>query len=157
MDIDIDSAFTKEQPEDENIPSIDDEEIPMGIMTYNGIYGTVTTLVGKAAGMGMAGLLGFFDYRGNKDSAEDSSIEGKRKRLLFASVGSMAGAGILGGPLGLLVGAVAGNALSVTGIGDKIKGLLFGKDHTDKNGKDKHKLGLVERAVNGVVDPIHLS
>lgn len=32
-----------------------------GIMTYNGIYGTVTTLVGKAAGMGMAGLLGFFD------------------------------------------------------------------------------------------------
>lgn len=32
-----------------------------GIMTYNSIYGTVTTLVGKAAGMGMAGLLGFFD------------------------------------------------------------------------------------------------
>ena len=32
-----------------------------GIMTYNAIYGTVTTLVGKAAGMGMAGLLGFFD------------------------------------------------------------------------------------------------
>ena len=30
MDIDIDSTFTKEQPEDENIPSIDDEEIPMG-------------------------------------------------------------------------------------------------------------------------------
>ena len=29
MDIDIDSAFTKDQPEDENIPSIDDEEIPM--------------------------------------------------------------------------------------------------------------------------------
>ena len=32
-----------------------------GIMTYNAIYGTVTTLVGKAAGMGMTGLLGFFD------------------------------------------------------------------------------------------------
>lgn len=32
-----------------------------GIMTYNAIYGTVTTLVGKATGMGMAGLLGFFD------------------------------------------------------------------------------------------------
>lgn len=29
MDIDIDSAFTKEQPEDENIPQMGDEEIPM--------------------------------------------------------------------------------------------------------------------------------
>lgn len=29
MDIDIDSAFTKEQPEDENIPQMGDEEISM--------------------------------------------------------------------------------------------------------------------------------
>ena len=30
MDIDIDSAFTKEQPEDENIPPIEDDEISIG-------------------------------------------------------------------------------------------------------------------------------
>ena len=29
MDIDIDSAFTKEQPEDENIPPIEDDKMPM--------------------------------------------------------------------------------------------------------------------------------
>lgn len=87
----------------------------------------------------------YFDY-GEKD--ESSDVKSKRKRLINTSVGAMAGAGLLGGPIGLIMGAVAGNALSATGIGEKIKGMLFGRD---KNGKAK---GILTRVGDSIVDPI---
>lgn len=97
---------------------------------------------------------GYFDYGdvGNQ-SPDEKKIQEKRKRFLSASVGAMAGAGLLGGPMGLIFGAVAGNALSVNNIGSSIKKSLFGEDYEDNKGRKKHKLGLLERAVNGVVDP----
>ena len=93
-------------------------------------------------------VAGFFDYSGN--DPEEKQIEGKRKKILAASVGAFAGLGILGGPMGLLVGALAGNALSGTGIGKKLKEKLFGRD--DESGKAK---GIITKAVDGIVDPIH--
>lgn len=93
-------------------------------------------------------VIGFFDYSG--DDPEEKQIEDKRKKILSASVGAMAGMGILGGPIGLLAGAIAGNALSGTGIGKKIKEKLFGRE--DGTGKAK---GLFNKAIDGIIDPIH--
>lgn len=101
-------------------------------------------------------VIGYFDYRdpSGKSTSETKGIADKRKKLLMASVGAMAGSGIIGGPIGLLFGAVAGNALSTTDIGKVIKDNLFGKDYEDDKGNKKHKLGLLEKTVNGIVDPI---
>lgn len=88
---------------------------------------------------------GYFDYGDNDDPSE---VRSKRKRLINASIGAFAGAGILGGPMGLIMGALAGNALSASGISKKIKGMLFGRD---KNGKAK---GLFTRVGDSIVDPI---
>ena len=87
----------------------------------------------------------YFDY-GDKDDTSD--VKSKRKKLITTSVGALAGAGLLGGPIGLIMGAVAGNALSATGIGSKIKGMLFGRD---KNGKAK---GLLTKVGDSITDPI---
>lgn len=95
----------------------------------------------------------YFDFRSDNDKASGDTAS-KRKSLLAASVGAMAGLGFIGGPFGLIFGALAGSALQAGGIGTKIKEALFGKDYTDKKGNQKHKLGLVEKAVNGIVDPI---
>jgi histone H3/H4 len=95
----------------------------------------------------------YFDFRSDDDKS-NNAIASKRKALLSASVGAMAGLGFIGGPFGLIMGAIAGSALQAGGIGGKIKEILFGKDYTDKKGNKKHKLGLVERAVNNIVDPI---
>lgn len=88
---------------------------------------------------------GYFD---NGDPKESDDVKKKRKSLLTASVGAFAGAGILGGPLGLIVGGLAGSALSNVDIGSKIKDLLFG------DGKDGKKKGLVRGAFDSVIDPI---
>jgi len=86
-----------------------------------------------------------------KPGEEKEGQESKRKRIIGASIGAMAGLGILGGPLGLIVGGLAGNALITTGIGTKIKELIFGREATDK---EKGKLGLLRSAVSKIVDPI---
>ncbi|MCM1439564.1 MAG: phage tail tip lysozyme [Roseburia sp.] len=91
---------------------------------------------------------GYFDYGDNGGSKEDKSVVQKRNKFLSVSAGAFAGAGLLGGPIGLIMGAVAGNALSGLDIGSKIKGMLFGRD---EKGKAK---GLFTRLADGVVDPI---
>lgn len=95
-------------------------------------------------------VAGYFDYRGQGSS---SGVENKRKKFLISSIGAYAGAGLLGGPIGMLVGAIGANALDAAGIGNSIKGFLFGKDYTDKNGKIRHERGIVTRVVDGIIDP----
>lgn len=101
-------------------------------------------------------ISGYFnsDSSSNKD---ENSISSKRKHLLGTSVGSMIGMGLVGGPLGIIMGGIAGSAMSQTnGIGSKIHKLLFGdKEHEGDKKKDRDKrMGLVGRAVNSIVDPI---
>lgn len=88
----------------------------------------------------------YFDYSG--DDPDEKKVEGKRKKLLATSVGAFAGAGILGGPIGLLVGGIAGNALSGIGLGKKFKDALIGKD------KDGNPTGIVNRAADAIISPI---
>lgn len=87
-------------------------------------------------------------YFSNSDPNESNDIKKKRKSLITTSVGAFAGAGILGGPIGLIVGGLAGSALSSVNIGSKIKELLFG------DGKDGKKKGLIRGAFDSVIDPI---
>lgn len=97
----------------------------------------------------------YFDY-GDKDN-DSKGGPAKRKQIIGASVGAMMGAGILGGPIGLIMGGIAGNAISQTdGIGDKIHKILFGdKEHEGDKKKDRNKRrGLIGRAVDNIVDPI---
>lgn len=86
-----------------------------------------------------------FDFGDSKDSTD---IKSKRRRLIASSIGAMAGGGLLGGPIGLVMGAVAGNALSFGGIGDNIKEKLFG------DGKDGKKKGLFTKVGDAIVNPI---
>lgn len=97
----------------------------------------------------LSSVLGYFDYGDDKDEKGEDGTAKKRKKLLSASVGAFAGAGILGGPIGLLVGAMAGNAISSAGIGKKIKGLLFG--HDKETGKPT---GLISKAADAIISPI---
>ena len=87
----------------------------------------------------------YFDYG---DSKNGDKTAGKRKRFLAASVGAMAGAGILGGPLGLVMGAVAGNALSGMDLGEKFRKMLFGSD------EDGKPTGIVSKFADKVITPI---
>lgn len=89
----------------------------------------------------------YFDYSGH--DPEEKKIEGKRRKLLTTSIGAFAGAGLLGGPIGLLVGSIAGNALSITGFGKNIKEKLFGIDK--ETGKST---GLLSKAFDKVTRPI---
>lgn len=97
----------------------------------------------------ISSVLGYFDYGDDKDDKNEDGTAKKRKKLLAASVGAFAGAGILGGPIGLLVGAMAGNAISSAGIGKKIKSLLFG--HDKETGKPT---GLISKAADAIISPI---
>jgi len=96
-----------------------------------------------------------FNFSGD-DKGEDQGVEGKRKKLLGASVGSLVGMGLLGGPFGLIMGGLAGSILGTTkGLGGKLKSFLFGNVEFDKDGKIKKKTkGLMQKAVDGIVDPI---
>ena len=89
----------------------------------------------------------YFDY-GNNDENQDGANASKRKKFIAASVGALAGGGLLGGPIGLLMGAIAGNAVGGLDIGGKIKDFLFGRD--DK-GKAK---GLLTKLGDKILDPI---
>lgn len=90
---------------------------------------------------------GYFDY--DKAPGDDNSVIQKRRKLLFASAGALAGAGLLGGPIGLVMGAVAGNAIEELNISKRLKELLFGRD---EKGKAK---GILTRLGDNIVDPIH--
>lgn len=101
-------------------------------------------------------VAGYFNYESD-DNKGAKGVSGKRKQIISASVGAMMGAGLLGGPFGLIMGGIAGNAISQTdGIGDKIHKLLFGdKEHEGDKKKDRNKRrGLIGRAVDNIVDPI---
>lgn len=95
-------------------------------------------------------VAGYFDYRGKGSS---SGVENKRRKFLVSSIGAYAGAGLLGGPIGMLAGAIGANALDASGIGESLKGFLFGKDYTDKDGNIRHKQGIVGKVVDGIIDP----
>lgn len=94
----------------------------------------------------------YFDYGDSyakdDDEPDDPAIVKKRKRLIATSVGAFAGAGLLGGPMGLLVGALGANALGALGVDKKIKKFLFGHD---KSGKPT---GLVNKAADVIISPI---
>ena len=90
---------------------------------------------------------GYFDYG---DKKENNRVINKRKKLLHASIGAMAGAGILGGPIGIIMGAIAGNAIGdIPNIGGKIKEMFFGKD--SETGRPT---GLINRAADSIISPI---
>lgn len=120
-----------------------------------GVFGFMKTQISgmfsnskKAVGNWFNSVKGYFDY-GDDKSKEGKSVADKRKKLLSTSVGALAGAGILGGPIGLIMGGLAGSALSGTeGIGQKIHDLFIGRD---EKGKAK---GLLTRLADGVMDPI---
>lgn len=112
----------------------------------------------KVSSMGskwFKGVSKYFKY--DDGDNKEKGIAGKRNNIIGTSVGAMLGMGLLGGPLGLLMGGVAGSAISQTsGIGSKINKLLFGdKDHEGDKKKDRDKRrGLIGRAVDQIVDPI---
>lgn len=91
--------------------------------------------------------LGYFNFGGSDDD-EDNGVASRRKKFIATTAGIFAGAGLLGGPLGLIVGGLAGNALGTLGIGKKIKDFLFGTD------EDGNPTGLVAKAADAVISPI---
>ena len=88
---------------------------------------------------------GYFNYGDDKDTP--SSTVANRKKFMMASVGAYIGSGLLGGPIGLLMGSIGGLALSTTGMGDKLKKLLFGD-------KEKGTDGLIRKFTDKIFDPI---
>lgn len=111
--------------------------------------------IGSSSSKWFKSIAGYFNYGGN--DPDEQKVVGKRKRLLGTSVGAMLGMGMLGGPLGIIMGGIAGSAMAQTeGLGGKIKNILFGdKDHQGDKRKDRNKRrGLIGRAVDGIVDPI---
>jgi len=90
----------------------------------------------------------YFNFGGGGEDSEERDINSKRKKLIFGSVGAFAGAGILGGPIGMIMGALAGTALSSFGIGGKIKNFLFGHD------EDGKPTGILSKAADAIVSPI---
>jgi N-acetylmuramoyl-L-alanine amidase len=94
-------------------------------------------------------VAGFFTMKSDAD--DDQSVEEKRSKLLTTSVGAMAGLGILGGPLGLLAGSLAGVGLYSAGIGKKLKRFLFGEK--DQDGETITK-GIFGKAMDSVINPV---
>ena len=94
----------------------------------------------------------YFDYGDDKDKDGKGNVVNKRKRFIAASVGAFAGMGLLGGPIGLIMGAVAGNALSGLDIKGKITKLLFGYDE-DKEGNAK-PTGIISKFADTFITPL---
>lgn len=121
-----------------------------------GIFGFITDEIKtsftdskNAVGKWMDTVKSYFNYGDTSEDSEDRQIASKRKKLIFGSVGTFAGAGILGGPIGMLVGALAGNALASFGLGNKLKNLLFG--HDEETGKPT---GIISKATDAIVSPL---
>lgn len=112
--------------------------------------GSFKSIKEKAGGW-FSRIASYFNY-GSKDSEEKGGTNTKRRRFLAASVGAFAGAGLLGGPIGIIMGAIAGNAISGLDIKGKITDLLFGyKD--DKNGNAK-PTGILSKFADSFITPI---
>ena len=94
----------------------------------------------------------YFDYGDDKDKDGKGNVVNKRKRFIAASVGAFAGMGLLGGPIGLIMGAVAGNALSGLDIKGKITKLLFGYDE-DEEGNAK-PTGIISKFADTFITPL---
>ena len=122
----------------------------------SGLFGFVSDKVkemfntGKdKAGNWFNEVSGYFDYRTEDEKKEGDTVADKRKKLIASSVGAMTGLGLLGGPVGIIMGAVAGNALgTIPSIGEKLKEKLFGKD------EDGKPTGLLSKAADAVISPI---
>lgn len=119
-----------------------------------GIFGWFTDNIKESfkdaknkAGSWLKDIEGYFDY-GDKDP-ESKGIANKRRSLIRTSVGAFAGLGLFGHPLGLIAGAMAGNALDLTRIGSKLKGLLFG--HNKETGKPT---GIISKVTDAITSPI---
>ena len=89
----------------------------------------------------------YFNYGGDDDKDSDDSTKGNRKKFMLASIGAFIGSGILGGPIGMIMGSLGGLALKTTGLGDKLKKLLFGDKMTGSK-------GLVTKLTDSIFDPI---
>jgi hypothetical protein len=103
--------------------------------------------VKEKAGSWLKTVGGYFDY-GN-----DGDASSKRKQIMTSAVGAFAGAGILGGPLGLLIGGLAGSAMGASSVGSKINEFLFGKGGKDADG-NKKRMGIFTKLTNSIIDPI---
>lgn len=104
---------------------------------------------------------GYFNYGdSSNDKSKDTTdpkVKKKRNRVIGVSAGALAGMGLVGGPLGILMGSIAGNAIGQTSnVGDRIHKMLFGdKDHQGDKKKDRQKRrGLIGRVVDDITDPI---
>lgn len=91
-----------------------------------------------------------FDFGGS--DGEEKGMAGKRKQFMGAAVGAMAGAGIIGGPLGILFGGIAGNALATHDIGSILKDKLFGYDDSEKGGGKP--TGIISKLGEKILTPI---
>lgn len=121
-----------------------------------GIFGFVSDQLKESFSSGkdyvskwMNTVKGYFDYGDKSSDADENKTAGKRKKLITSAVAAFAGAGILGHPIGLLVGALAGNALSAFGVGDKLKNMFFG--HDKETGKPT---GIFSKAADSIISPI---
>lgn len=90
----------------------------------------------------------WFQFDDGKSSKKDGNVTSKRQKIIATSVGALAGGGILGGPIGLIMGGLAGSMLGSLNIGDKIKETLFGRDEND------NPTGILSKLADNVIDPI---
>lgn len=101
----------------------------------------------KYIGNWMNDVKSYFDYGDSSDKDSDGDqITKKRKKFILGSIGAFAGAGILGGPIGMLVGAIGANAISAGGFGKKIKTMLFGDGD--------RKPGIIKTGIDKIVKPL---
>ena len=115
-----------------------------GLFGFLGAKGSEgLSMIKSKVGGWMKDVAGYFDY-GN-DGTESS----KKKQIMTSAVGALAGGGLLGGPLGMIMGGIAGSALSASDVGNKIHDMFFGRDK--ETGKAK---GLLTKIGDKIIDPI---
>lgn len=129
------------------------QEVTVKDNEAGGVFGVIKEHLGgmfgnakKSVSNWFNSVKGYFDY--GDTSPEGKKTTAKRNKLIATSVGAMAGGGLLGGPIGLLMGGIAGSALSGLDIGDRIKGFLIGRDEKGK------PTGLLTKLGDHIVDPI---
>ena len=132
--------------ENGNVVNVKDNEAG-GIMGF--MKSELSSMFGnakKSVGNWFNSVKGYFDY--GDSSPDGRKVASKRSKLIASSVGALAGAGILGGPIGLIMGGLAGASLPLDDLGDKIKDMFIGRD------KDGKPTGILTRLGDKVIDPI---
>lgn len=110
---------------------------------------TFSDAKGKAKNW-LSDVINYFDYGNDSNkNKKEKGVRSKRSKILKSIIGGYVGMGILGPPMGLLVGGLTGAALDTVGIGDKIKDFLFGKDLA--TGKPT---GILSKASDAIISPI---